>query len=242
MGFLQRILGTRGERATNAPEKTPANHRAEEPPEKLAACPQCGVILDPPPPRNRKCTSCQSKIIVRTRRSDSAKLYLTEGDAKVFDRERKAEVFRNKALRAAADLGMDQKAFERVEKELLAKSPGYGPGDVFWTLANKQLANQMRSGNWHGLSMTYFHQALWLHNEGRPYAHLKVEAEKALAQSYAGRDCQELEINVNHCCPNCDQFNGRIYPIEQALREWPVPVQECTNGWCLCTWLPVVPD
>ena len=238
MGFLQRILGTRGECVTNAPEKMPADHRAKKPPEQLAACPHCGVILDPPPARNRKCPSCRSKIVVRTRRSDGSKLYLTEDDANIFDAERKADAYRNKALRAAADIGMGQTAFERTEKELLAKSPGYGPGDVFWSLASKQVANQMRAGNWHGLSMTYFHQALWLHNEGRPYARLKVESEKALAQSYAGHGCQELEVMAG-CCPNCDQFQGRIYPIEQAINEWPVPVEDCTNGWCTCSWIRV---
>jgi hypothetical protein len=224
MGFLDSVFGRRGQRAVE---------------EKLAACPHCGVILDPPPPRNRKCPSCRDKIIVRTRRSDSAKLYLTEADAKVFDRERKAEAFRNKALRAAAAIGMDQTAFERTEKELLAKSPGYGPGDVFWALANKQVANHMRSGNWHGLSMTYSRQARWLCDEGRPYARLKTEAEKAYAQSYAVDGYQELEVMAT-CCPNCDQFNGRKYPIGQAINEW--PVEGCTNDWCACSWLGVVPD
>ncbi len=226
MGFLDKLLGTRGKQGANAPEQ-------------VAACPYCGVILDPPPQRNRKCPSCGEKIIVRTRRSDGAKLCLTEDDAKVFDAERKAEAFRNKAIRAAAGIGMDERDFERTEKELLAKSSGYSPGDVFWSLAGKQALNQMQSGDWHGLSMTYFQQALWLHDEGRPYAHLKVEAEKALAQSYVGR-CQELEVLTNECCPNCDQFNGRKYPIQQAVNEWPVPVEDCTNGWCTCTWLPVV--
>lgn len=241
MGFLQRILGTRGERATNAPEKTPADHRAEEPQEKLAACPHCGVILEPPPPRTRKCPSCRSKIVVRTRRSDSAKLYLTESDAKIFDAERKADAFRNKAIRAADLIGMDKTAFERTEKELLAKSPGYGPSDVFWTLANKLLGRQMRPLDWGGLSNTYFHMALWLYGTGRPYAHLKVEAEKARAQSYARRGLQELEV-MGGGCPNCDQFKGRVYPIEQAVNEWPVPSEDCTNGWCLCMWIPVSLD
>ena len=227
MGFLDSVFGRRGQRAVE---------------EQPVACPYCGTVLDTPPKSSRKCPACRDKMVVRTRRSDGAKLYLTENDAKVFDAERKADAFRNKAIRAAADIGMDQTAFERTEKELLAKSPGYGPGDVFWALANKLLANQMRSGDWHGLSMTYFHQALWLHNEGRPYARLKVEAQKALAQSYVARlDRQELQIDAR-CCPNCNKFNGRIYPIERAINEWPVPVDECTNGWCLCTWLPVSLD
>ena len=227
MGFLDSVFGRPDQRSVE---------------DQPVACPYCGVVLDTPPKGSRKCPACRDKIVVRTRRSDGAKQYLTEHDAKVFDAERKADVFRNKAIRAADMIGMDKATFERTEKELLAKSPGNGPGDVFWTLANKQVANQMRSGNWHGLSMTYFQQALWLHNEGRPYVRLKVEAEKARAQSYTGLDRQELEVDASHCCPNCSKFNGRIYPIEQALREWPVPVQECTNGWCLCTWLPVVPD
>ena len=88
--------------------------------------------------------------------------------------------------------------------------------------------------------MTYFQQALWLHKTGRGYADIKVEAEKALARHYAEQRCQKLEILCNHCCDSCSRFEGRTYRIEQALSEWPVPVEECTNGWCLCSWLPVV--
>jgi len=227
MGFLDSIFGKRGE-----------GTKSQESP---AACPYCGIVLDTPPTSSRKCPACGDKIVVRTRRSDGAKLYLTAADAKAFDAERKADAFRNKAIRAAANIGLDKTAFERMQGELLAKSPGYGPGDVFWALANRLSAKQMRGGDWQGLSMTYFHQALWLYETGRPYEQLKVEAEKARAQDYALRGIRQLEI-MGGCCDNCGRFQSRIYPIEQALREWPVPVEECTNGWCVCTWLLVVPD
>ncbi len=227
MGFLDSVFGRRGQRAVE---------------EQPVACPHCGTVLDTPPKSSRKCPACRDKIVVRTRRSDGAKLYLTENDAKVYDGERKADAFRNKALRAAANIGMDEKAFERKEKELLARSSGWSPGDVFWALAGEKAKEQALAGDLHGLSMTYFHQALWLYDEGRPYARLKVESEKARAQSYANGGCQELQVSGGAGCDNCKPFDGRVYPVEEAVKEWPVPSEECTNGWCLCMWNPVVRD
>ena len=167
MGFLDSVFGRRGQRAVE---------------EQPVACPYCGTVLDTPPKSSRKCPVCRDNIVVRTRRSDGTKLYLTENDAKVFDAERKADAFRNKAIRAAAMIGLDTTAFERTEKELLAKSPVYGPSYVFWALANRQSVAQMRSGDWHGYSMTSHTQARWLYETGRPYAQLKIKAEKPRAR------------------------------------------------------------
>jgi DNA-directed RNA polymerase subunit RPC12/RpoP len=235
MGFLQKIVGRLGVGA-GATGNAPARHAEMESSQARVACPNCALILDPPPERTRKCPHCGQKIVLLTRLSDDAKLYLNEADARAFDSGPHREAYRNKAIRAASSIGVDEKAFEHNEKELLAKSPGWGPSAVFWALAEEKAKEQLRAGDLHGLSMTCFQQALWAYDEGRPYAHLRARADRYLAEHYASQGFQQLRVDAKDCCSSCAQFDGRTYPIEEAVKEWPVPAEECTRGWCSCTW------
>jgi len=106
MGVLQRLFGGgQGSRPGARPVVA-------------AACPYCGVILDPPPQRNRKCPACKENIIVRTRRADGAKLFLTAANGRAFDEQRKKEAARNSALRHARSIGIADHAFRQKEQAL----------------------------------------------------------------------------------------------------------------------------
>ena len=148
MGFLQKLFG-----GSQQPRRAPRQIAA-------VACPYCGVILDPPPQRNRKCPACKESIIVRTRRADGAKVLLTEADGKEFDIQRKKEAARNAALRHAQNIGASDRDFERMEQELTRKWGVAPPGDAFWQLANDAALAAMKTGDWGQLSTIYWEQAM----------------------------------------------------------------------------------
>lgn len=236
MGVLQRLFGGgQGSRPGARPVVA-------------AACPYCGVILDPPPQRNRKCPACKENIIVRTRRADGAKLFLTAADGRAFDEQRKKEAARNSALRHARNIGIVDHAFQQKE-QALAKKWDSDPRDVFWALANEAVISAMKAGDWHRLSMIYWEQALFMCEQGQPHLDLQREASKSqlreIAATYAdlatgGHSFNKVEILGNACCDVCRKNHGRRFSIRDALEMLPIPNEACEEDWCNCIWISVV--
>jgi len=105
----------------------------------VAACPSCGIVLDPPP-RSRKCPECGDKINIRTDRKTGEKLYLTSDAVTGFDAERAAVAARNKAMRRIEGMGLSEADYESKANELAEKwGSRPQPSDVYWTLANEQV-------------------------------------------------------------------------------------------------------
>ena len=55
-------------------------------------------------------------------------------------------------------------------------------------------------------------------------------------------------VSINSC-EGCQKLNGRMLTIDEALREKPIPYQNCSHeiekgkpGWCLCHYQPVFKD
>lgn len=212
-----------------------------------AACPYCGVIIEPRPERSRKCPECGNKIIVRTRYSDRIKLLLTEEQTAQFDRERKVQAKRNDCMRRSGLIGYTRQAFEAKERELGHQWNSHPqPGDVFWAMANQRVIDCLEKGDWHNAAMAYFQQALYLHDEGKPFFHLLQEATRADLRRYATTPIAGPKSKVRiltskgQSCPSCQKNEGKVFTIEQALRTMPIPNPSCTNlgtGWCRCLWV-----
>jgi hypothetical protein len=237
MGFLQKLFGG-GQQPRRAPRQIAA-----------VACPYCGVILDPPPQRNRKCPACKESIIVRTRRADGAKVLLTAADGKEFDKQRHTEAVRNSALHHARNIGASDRDFERTEQELAAKwGTAASPRDAFWQLANKTVVAAIKNADWARLSTVYWEQALYMCELGEPHLHLQKEASKAELRRYAaefadlatGRSGLRVEVLANGCCDVCAKNHGRRYSISEALELLPIPNGACEREWCNCGWTPVL--
>ncbi len=232
MSFLKRLFG--GERS-EVPQPQPSPSRGP------AACPYCGTIIDPPPAKSRKCPACGEPIVVRTRRTDRAKLLLTATQGKEFDKQRKLEAQRNDGIRRSQNIGASIEDFERTEKELTEKWGFAPPRDVFWALAGKAALTAFQNRDYHQLSMVYWQQARLLYEEGKPHMETAKEASKTYLQGYAERGFP-LRVQVSAgCCPTCNRDEGRKFTIAEALEKLPIPHEACENdGWCTCTWSPVV--
>lgn len=228
MSFLRRLFGAS---RAEVPRAEPSR------PSSPAACPYCGTVIDPAPARSRKCPACRESIVVRTRRSDGAKLLLTEAEGKQFDRQRELDAARNDGIRRSQNIGASINDFERTEKELTEKWGFAPPRDVFWALGGKAALAAMNKRAWHELSRIYWGQARLLYEEGKSHIQLAREASKASLQSYAeGGFVRNVQVMAG-CCQLCNRDEGRKFAIAEALEKLPIPHEACENeGWCTCTW------
>ncbi len=74
---------------TGRSSTVPLEPGANEPVLVRVACPNCGVVLDPPPARTRLCPRCRRRIVVR--RFEGRTIYLTDASVDVFENERRRD-------------------------------------------------------------------------------------------------------------------------------------------------------
>ncbi len=235
MNLIRRVF--RGQRS----KVTQAIHSDPEP----TVCPYCGALLNVVPVRSRTCPHCKEFIVVRTDRATKEKLLLTEVQARELDGERKKQAARNKALRAAINMGCTADDFQQMEQSLTERLGVALPGDVFWALADQTIREPMLQRDWHRVGVIEWSRARWLYEEGRNHIqHLReshaADLKARAANSLTGK--VRILTNGDAACAECRGNDGTVFSIDSALLEMPLPVEECENGWCQCIWSPVTYD
>lgn len=129
--------------------------------------------------------------------------------------------------------------------------------DAKWSELNRQAIDSSTTGDWHAVKMAHFQQALMLFQEGRDHHQLAQESRKAELRHYLGVREMGLgsgKVKISTAreasCPTCRPLQGKVFGIEEALAEMPIPVRECQfrkdkkphGGWCRCLYLPVLDD
>jgi hypothetical protein len=83
------------------------------------------------------------------------------------------------------------------------------------------------------------------------YASKFFQLMRILSLDYLRSKKVEILTAKKESCPHCRKLHGKVYSIEQALKEMPIPVKSCTKfcgqenahpdiGWCRCLWEPVL--
>lgn len=204
-----------------------------------AACPHCGVVLDPPPSGSRKCPDCRESIVVRTKAG--TKLLFTPEGASRYDRERQREVAANKARRHATNLGFDDGQWAAMESELTERfDQTPSAGDVFWSLANQAIQQAMQQPDWHRLKMIYFTMGLHLKDEDKPFLDVRRESMRCSVREHVEQAARfgagEPQLKVLGCRPDCEVCapdDERVYAANDLLTEEPPVPHDC--DWCACT-------
>lgn len=107
-------------------------------------CPYCGLLIDPPPQRNRKCPNCKEQIFVRTDRESGHKILLDEVGKERFEQERKIIADQNALRNHLGNLGVSDAEFEKRKKA----QPGYSESDILWGLFNERSMDYAVKGDW----------------------------------------------------------------------------------------------
>ena len=184
------------------------------------ACPHCGVIQEPPPTRRRKCRDCGQTIHVRTDREERKKYLLTAEEAE---------------RRAAKDAQLTR---ERRNRE--------------WRQLSEQVRVAMQDGDWKSLQAAYQQQAGILFVEDRPHRRVAHEATRAQLMSLLEIGVADVEVMTaddERVCAHCQLLDGKVFTIQEALEEMPIPGPSCTDGneqnshggRCRCVFVAVIP-
>jgi len=221
----------------------------------FAKCPYCQEELAKFPSRKTKCPHCGNFIFVRTRPSEDRQRILVKGDQlekleKEWQKYRAIAEFKRSLQNS--DLGFTEEKYLKV-KEDLTKKFGFGPSesDMLWGISNLLLEEAMKVGDWHRMKMLYFKMALFLHRESKDcFKILQEVARCELRDEQKSGIVEKVKILTagDQSCSACQKLAGKILSIEEALRDMPVPVKDCSfklnpeapTGWCRCCYVSVI--
>lgn len=200
-----------------------------------SSCPYCNKKLTKVPSRKTKCPFCDLWIYVRTKQNIFSSTLLKESDAMAIDWLKKLEVF-----------GITENDFLKKQEELTKKLKSKAKNsDVVWDLLNQQL---LRAQSIHERKIVYLNMARFLYEEGKnPYDFLKEVAKCDLLRFKESG--LKIKVKINSCgsqnnsCKECQILDGKVFTIDDALREMPIPNKKCTYDknkggfpWCRCLW------
>lgn len=218
-------------------------------------CPYCGCEISPPPKANRKCPSCGERLLVRTRPADRVRVLCTEEQAAEIDGQwakHYEDLPHPEPLTEEEDqietlcyryrFTEDEWNAARAAEEAHAVQEGLPApsiGDIVWGLGCRKIQETAVQGDWHRLSRLYWAQAMQIESEGRgdPFEIL-YESQRWYLEGLRSHDqAGPLRIRTfSHACSVCKALKGKVYSVEDATREMPLPVRGCTGNYRCCTY------
>ncbi len=216
-------------------------------------CPYCGQILEQGPPRKRKCPFCKGFLYVRRLPSTGKRVLVTKERAKRIELWWDEIHFRERWLGVLDYYGITKDEYYRLKVQLSHKSKtGASDRDVIWSFLNRLVQEKMVTANFGDLSMLYHSMALLLEEDGKDFFDMLQEARRMKLIKYREEEIiAQVQISTAgyQSCPSCQRLEGKVFKIDDALREMPIPNKECTTpslnprqGFCRCCYAAYHPD
>jgi hypothetical protein len=88
----------------------------------------------------------------------------------------------------------------------------------------------------------HYDEALRLHREGGDFLPALKEASRALLKRFHLRDVGHVQILISgeSACPECRAQADQVVTLQEAFLSMPIPVENCSNGFCRCTYIEAV--
>jgi len=225
-------------------------------------CPYCKAPLPKFPTAKTKCKKCGQFIYVRTLPLDKSHVVVTEIEASAIDKEKRtfvsdSQLFRWLPLGGSFLMGTNgtmetrppipsrepEKVCSLLE-DIRAKHPEKSHREIHWLFMNA-LAEQNDSDLF-WLNQLHFAMALYLHHEDKdPFSELVITRKLELQHYQIYNNAKKAIIIMAMGCSECKKLENKIYTIEQALLEMPIPNRNCTTIYdnrkfpiCRCSWSP----
>lgn len=228
MSFLKKLLGTKKEeKATSTPK--PSDNVKDR---STSKCPHCSSVLEKRPSRKAKCPSCEQYIYVRKGK------FITESQKNAYQFAQRFE-----------HLGVTIDDFNN-SKAKLTQEWGNAPGDndVFWRILNVLITKQKDPNN---LISIYEEMGKIAKAEGKDAASYYNQVKKIQARMNRQQliDHKNLKgyvtgvrisaIDDNHTCSYCRDLDGRVYTLDQALEDNPLPGKCSSESICRCIYIAI---
>ncbi|HEX7472945.1 MAG TPA: hypothetical protein VF323_07665 [Candidatus Limnocylindrales bacterium] len=257
IGFLRRLLGLDRPVESESPfEFTPPAVVAEPPaapapPVTAVACPNCGIVLDPPPKSTRLCPRCRRRIVVR--HSEGRAIYLTEAAVEVYEAEIQRGAMEQTWTRQRRDwlqlgrlVGAPADRRKRIAEAPLSAAAVQSARTLYMLTVERAVRVARRDKEWQDVARLRRRQATALFDEAGGSV---PPADEIVALHREGMvaTLRELatvsraaELVGASCCPACRADDERVFRIADELRTPRLPHAGCPRGLCACDWWPAV--
>jgi hypothetical protein len=260
IGFLRKLLGLDQQAARDAeslelwrrlPAPVPTEPAPAPPAPVIVACPNCGIVLDPPPKSSRLCPRCRHRIVVR--RVEGRTIYLTEAAVEVFEAERQRGAMEQTWTRQRRDwltlgrqVGAPADRRQRIEEAPLSAAAVQAARSLYMTNVERLVRAARRDKHWEDVARLRRRQATALYEEagGTPPPSDEIVAMYREGMTATLRELAAVargaELVGATCCAACRADNERTFKIVDELRTPRLPHAGCPRGLCGCDWWPAV--
>lgn len=190
-------------------------------------CPYCSHALVTTPEWIERCPSCGQYFLARAER------LVTEEEAKKLGQLEHLEPF-----------GVSERDYERHEQILFERfGKQHSVRDVIWLIHNELVS---RTSDFQELKSLHYIMALFLVDEGRDPFSMLQQANKAELMYYKkSGTCDKVQVlTAGNGCEACETLSGKVFTIDEALAEMPLPNKTCTHSRssekhssCRCSYL-----
>jgi len=209
-----------------------------------AQCPYCQQELPKKPQRKSKCKFCKQFIYVKSTPTNREKRLMTEDQAKAADAEWSNYHQGRENVNILQAIGLTEADLQRAKKGVFSKKTDQ---QALWALLEK---TAKKSPSLQQKKMAYYYMALISEKEGKEFHVYLTEAIRCELLRYKQSKIQDVKILTaghGNACPTCEQQEGKVYSIKDALKQMPIPCKDCTTtltgekiGFCRCSYIAVV--
>lgn len=197
-------------------------------------CPYCGVEVEPPPKRQRRCPHCGETFRVRTWPWTEQRILVTESQVELVERAWTDRNIEQNIRTSSTYIDVTASLWEKVTKQL-TEEWGAQPNtrDVFWRAASIQLEKKGASGDWHSMSQIYREMATVQSLIGSDNTLSLQLANQVVAEGLRADGWDELMISAG-CCAPCDEDDQVSVSVTTAVDSNRLPHQHCERDQCVC--------
>lgn len=256
IGLLRRLLGLERPVEPAAPiEFSPPPVVVPPPPAPApvtaVACPNCGVVLDPPPKSTRLCPRCRRRVVVR--HSEGRAIYLTEAAVEVYEAELHRGAMEQTWTRQRRDwlqlgrmVGAPADRRQRIADAPLSEATVQAARTLYMVTVERAIRVARRERHWEDVARLRRRQAAALFEETGGTV---PPADEIVALHREGMVATLRELSAvaraaelvgATCCAACRADNERVFKIADELRTPRLPHPDCPRGLCGCDWWPAV--
>jgi len=221
----------------------------------LIICPYCNENLVEPPKTKKKCPNCKNPVYFKVDPYTKKQYYLNEQEArkieKLQDRYRIEERFYNRFK----DFGLTEQYFKKRQIDYEKKAGrNYLVFAFLNSLFNELTLDYAKRKDYQSLKCMYHAMGYFLYefNIDRGHNHnfffYLYESQKMDLYYHKSIEKQTgiknkvgiMTSGKAYACSKCYELEEKTFTIDEALEKMPIPVKDCGNGFCKCSYFGTV--